>query len=130
MRIAKHREGPVVAVAFAGKYPPGSGGNECARDMVSHLSSVVGETSAAAVLLDFRNLDYTYGDAICGLARPLRWTESRFRPSAIVATGATAEALEPLLGPGWLFGVVGTKMFRDMPEAIAYLEEVLERETG
>jgi len=130
IRIAEHPGGPLIAVAFAGEYPPGSSGNEFARDMVSYLESTLGATNAAAVLFDFRNLDYTFGDAICALARPLRLATSRLRPSAIVASGPTAHALEPLLGPNWLFGIVGTKMFSAMPEAIAYLEEMLAREAG
>lgn len=129
-RIAQHQNGPILAVAFAGEYPAGSEGNECAGEMVTYLRSVLSATDAAAVLFDFRDLDYTWGDAIGGLAWALRESATRFRPSAIVATGGTARALEPLLGDHFVFGVVGTKMFASMPEAIAHLESILGQETG
>jgi hypothetical protein len=130
VRIAEHQKGPVVAVAFAGSYLPGSGGNEFAHDMVTHVSAMLDTTNAVAVLFDLRNLEYESGDAICGLVWPLREGASHFRPSAIVATGGTARALEPLLGPNWLFGIAGTKMFGAMPEAVAHLEKMLGGKAG
>ena len=56
--------------------------------------------------------------------------DASFRPSAIVASGRTARALEPLLSPQFIFGIAGTKMFRSMPEALGRLKRVLEQEGG
>ena len=128
--ITRHKAGAVLAVAFAGKYPAGSGGNQCAAEMVSYLRSALTTTDAAAILFDLRNLEYTWGDAIGGLAWVLQKQAGVFRPSAIVANGLTARALAPLVGPQCSFGVVGTKMFGSMPEAIDHLERVLAQETG
>jgi hypothetical protein len=129
-QILQYDAGPLVAVAFFGKYPPGSDGNQCAAEMITYLRSVLNATAAAAILFDFRALDYTWGDAIGGLAWALRVDAATFLPSAIVATGPTARALEPLLGPKFIFGIAGTKMFGSMPEAVGYLEHVLRIQTG
>jgi hypothetical protein len=56
--------------------------------------------------------------------------QSRIRPSAIVAGGRTARSLEPLLGPQFIFGAVGTRMFSTIPEALNHLEQVLGQEAG
>jgi hypothetical protein len=102
-QIAQHEAGPIVPVAFAGDYPAGSEGNGCAAEMVSYLRSVLATTNAAAVLFDLRGLQYTWGDAIGGLALVLlRERAARIRPSAIVASGRTARSLEPLLGPRFI----------------------------
>jgi hypothetical protein len=98
--------------------------------MVSYLRSVLATTNAAAVLFDLRRLQYTWGDAIGGLAWALREGAARFRPSAIVASGRTARSLEPLLGPQFIFGAVGTKMFSTIPEALDHVQQVLGPQTG
>jgi hypothetical protein len=129
-QVAQHNAGPIVTVAFAGNYPPGSDGNDCAAEMVSYLRSVLATTNAVAVLFDLRRLQYTWGDAIGALAWALREGAARFRPSAIVASGPTARSLEPLLGPQFIFGAVGTKMFSTIPEALDHVQQVLGPETG
>ena len=121
--------GPKVAVKFAGDYPPGSNGNDCAMEMVSYLRSVLATTNAAAVLFDLRALQYTWGDAIGGLAGALLERSARIRPSAIVATGRTARSLEPLVGSQTIFGVAGTRTF-SIPEALDHLKQALGQETG
>jgi len=124
-QILHHERGPVVAVAFTGSYPPGSQGNDHAATMVAYLRYVLSATKPVAVLFDFRALEYTWGDAIGGLALALREDSTGFRPSAIVAGARTARALQPLLGPHLPFGIAGTKMLGSMPEAIAHLESAL-----
>ena len=128
-QIAQHKAGPIVTVVFAGDYPPGSEGNDCAAQMVTYLRSVLTTTNAAAVIFDLRGLQYTWGDAIGGLAWELREHAARFRPSAIVARGRTARALAPLLGPQFIFGVAGTRMFTTIPEALTHLKQLLGQET-
>ena len=130
-QVAQHAAGPILAVSFAEKYPQGSQGNGSAAEMVSYLRSVLAATNAAAVLFDFRDLQYTWGDAIGGLAWVLlRERPEHVRPSAIVAHGRTARALAPLLGPQFSFGVVGTRMFDSTPEALDYLRQALAQQTG
>jgi len=128
-QIAQPNAGPIVTVAFAGNYPAGSEGNDCAAEMVAYLRSVLATTNAAAILFDLRRLQYTWGDAIGGLALALR-EGAHYRPSAIVASGLTGRSLEPLLGPRFIFGVVGTGMFSTIPEALNHLEQVLGQQGG
>ena len=136
--VAQYTAGPILTLTFAGYYPPGSAGNECAAEMVSYCFSVLITANPAAVLFDLRRLEYTWGDAIgdwrmccCrdGAAR-LRKGAARALPSAIVADGATARSLRPLIGTHTVLGVAGTKMFSTTPEALNYLKRVLEQETG
>lgn len=129
-QIAQHAAGPILAVRFAGKYPPGSEGNECAAEMASYLRSVLAATNAAAVLFDLRGLQYTWGDAIGVLAWAVQERAARVRPSAIVAQGRTARALAPLLGPQFIFGAVGTRMFSNMAEARDYLSQALAQQAS
>ncbi len=128
-QILQHESGPIVCLAFAGEYPPGSLGNSCAAEMITYVRSVLVETNASSILFDFRNLNYTWGDAISGLALALE-KDGVFRPSVIVADGHTSRALEALLAPPHVLGVGGMKMFRNMPEAIAYLERKLNESTS
>jgi len=128
-RVAQHKAGPIVAVAFAGNYPPGSLGNDCALQMISYLRSVLTKTNPVAVLFDFRELQYVWGDAIGGLAHELLLRSASFRPSVIVATGRTARSLEPLLGPRFIFGIAGTRMFGTVLEALNHLKQVVGQQT-
>jgi hypothetical protein len=98
--------------------------------MIDYFRSVLVATNAAAVLFDFQSLQYTWGDAIGGLALPLLQAGTgHVRPSAIVAQGRTADALVPLLGPQFIFGVVGTRMFDNIPEAVEHLHRALAQQT-
>src|SRR5688572_2792093 len=128
--IAQHSSGPIVAVSFAGRYLPGSEGNAFAAEMVNYLRSVLVATNAAAVLFDFRSLQYTWGDAIGGLAWALDVRAEHVRPSAIVAQGRTARALAPLLGSQFVFGRAGSRMFDNIPEALEHLQQALAQQTG
>ena len=120
-QVLEHARGPVVAVAYSGHYPPGSSGNHEARTMAAYLLYVLVATEAVAVVLDLRNLGYTWGDEINQLALALRDKGGFFRPSAILAAGPTADALRPLLDRHFVFGVAGTRMFQTMPEALDHL---------
>src|SRR5262249_51201533 len=87
--------GPVVTVSFRGKYPPGSLGNEHARQMRDYLATVLAETDPAAALLDLTDLEYEWGDGLATLALPLRTGAAGCRPFCIVAAGRTAAAVRP-----------------------------------
>src|SRR2546421_9228012 len=125
-RVCESPQGPVVAVAFRGLYPPGSLGNEHVRQMRDYVAAVVAEAEPAAALLDLTALDYEWGDALAGLALPLRTGATGCRPFCIVATGRTAKAIRPLVDPNWLLGVLGGKLFETRDEAVAYLAARLE----
>ena len=129
-QVALNASGPIVAVRFAGKYPPGSEGNASAAEMVNYLRSVLVATDAAAVLFDFQSLQYTWGDVIGALAWALLTPPKHVLPSAIVAQARTARALAPLLCPQFAFGIVGTRMFDNTPEALEHLQQMLAQQTG
>lgn len=124
-RIADTPKGPIVTVVFGGTYPPGSGGNEFGLQMVGFLRSALAETNAAAVVLDLLALDYIWGDAIVGLALPFVQENTGFRPAAIVATGRTAAALQPLLQPPFALDLAAMRLFDNRGAAIAHLERTL-----
>jgi hypothetical protein len=118
-----------VAVSFRGLYPPGSLGDEHAHQMRDYLAAVVAEAEPAAALLDLTALEYEFGDALGGLALPLQTRAKGCRPFCIVATGRTAEAVRPLVGPNWLIGILGGKLFETRQEAVAYLATRLQETT-
>lgn len=126
--VAQHPKGSIMAVKYSGVYPLGSDGNQCAREMVAYLDSVL-DDGAAAILFDLRTLEYSWGDAIGSLAVTLARRGPSRRPSAIAATGHTSDALAPLLGAQSAFGVMGTKMFGSMVEAISHLTSALDEQT-
>lgn len=126
-KLGDHPRGPLIAVNFSGVYPPGSAGNEFARAMVEFLRSALATTPACGVVLDLTQLDYVWGDAIGGLAIPFLAGGEVFRCAAIVATGRTARALEPLLGPNFLMGVAGMQLAETKQQALAIVEEALAR---
>ena len=121
-------DGAILTVTFTGRLQPGSAGNELTGQFVDDLKQIVQAHQPAAVLLDLTHLDYTFGDAIGGLAFPFldrprlgRW----IMPVAIVATGRTATALAPLLGPNWALGLVAAQMFDGRDAAVAYIRSAL-----
>ena len=87
------------------------------------------ECPPAAVLFDLTGLDYAFGDAINSLALLVRDGES-FGPGAVLAAGATAEAIRPLFGPNWLLGVSGMPLLEDEAAALAFLRESLSGPAG
>jgi GrpB-like predicted nucleotidyltransferase (UPF0157 family) len=118
--------GPIVAIAFGGTYPPGSEGNDFARQMFEFVRTLVTETKPGAVVIDLSALDYVWGDAIGTLSIPLFGTGKDFRPVAIVATGRTAKALRPLLEPRFALGLLPCMaLFESRREAVERLERAL-----
>jgi hypothetical protein len=113
--------GPVVAISFRGAYPAGSQGNGHAAAMRDYIAGVVAEGAPAAVLFDLTGLQYTWGDGICSLAIPLRVGQQTFIPFCLVASEPTATKLAPLLGPSFLLGLAGGRLFPTRPEGLSYL---------
>jgi hypothetical protein len=98
--------------------------------MRDYLAAVVAEAEPAAALLDLTALDYEWGDALAGLALPLRTGATDCRPFCIVATGRTAEAIRPLVGPNWLLGILGGRLCETRKEAVAHLAARLQESTA
>lgn len=119
----------IIIVRFAGTYPPGSAGNDFAREMVNYLRSVLSEVAAGGVVFDLTFLEYEWGDAIGSLAFPLLRGDKP-RPAAIVAHGQTASALKPLLQEPCVLGVAGVALTESVEEAIALVESRCNSESG
>jgi hypothetical protein len=98
--------------------------------MYDYLAAVVAEAAPAAALLDLTALEYEWGDGLARLAWPLRTEATGCRPFCIVATGRTAEAIRPLLGPNWLIGILGGRLFESRQEAVADLAARLQESTA
>ena len=98
--------------------------------MRDYLAAVVADLEPAAALLDLTAMDYDWGDGLAELALPLRTGTTDCRPFCIVATRRTAEAIRPLVGPNWLLGSLGGKLFETRQEAVAYLVACLQKRTA
>ena len=91
-------QGRLLEICFEGTYPPGSLGNEHARKMIDFASKMIAAEKPGAVLYNLLQLNYSWGDTIVGLARPLVDTEhNTILPACIYAEGSTAAALKALL---------------------------------
>src|SRR5262245_35936457 len=119
-------KGRILEIAFSGRYPPGSLGNEHAARMIELAKTIVERDKPRAVLFNLQRLNYVWGDAICGLAMTIADREYKtFLLGCVYAEGRTASALEGLFIKGWLFELAGMKLFRDRAEAEGYLKECL-----
>ena len=104
--------------------------------MERYTLSAYNEHNPKAILLDFKKLDYVWGDGVClGLIRlaVIRREIPLSLPVCILAHGRTYEALEPLFKDRKMFfGLVGAKLFEDREKAMAYLASQLQgmRPTG
>ncbi len=124
-RVGDETRGPIILITFGGFYPPGSAGNELAARMIEFAREAMNESRAKAVIFDLFDLQYTWGDAICGLATVLLDEKQRFRPAAIIAGGRTASALEPLLAPNMFLGLAGIKLAKSGDEALLHVQQAL-----
>jgi hypothetical protein len=125
-----HPRGPVIVVRYGGVYASGSEGDSSAKAMFAFLQSVVAETRPAGVILDLTGLEYEWGDGIAALALALHEPGKGFRPAVFVATGRTAEAMQPLLAPSFLPGIAGMKLVHTREEAVALLNRALDGRQG
>ena len=108
----------IVVVRFLGRYPDGSNGNPVARAMLDALDVALDKSRAPRVVIDLTRFEYRFGDEIGELAEALRLDGTRFRPCALVATGATAAALAPLVSPHGALGVAGAALASTLEQAI------------
>ena len=115
--------GSIIHFKFKGIYPPGSQGNPTASQMIEYIEKVLTNYNCIGVIFNLLELNYIYGDAICGIVKPL-WTDKGITPSCIIAKGKTAMAIEPLLGSHFLLGLAGCKLFRSYEDGIYYLKSL------
>jgi len=93
--------------------------------MRHYVYDVVAKHSPAGVMFDLTGLDYVWGARIFGIVWPL-WDRKipAIKPMCVVATGRTAEALQPLFGPN-MWGVFGLKFFDNLDDGLIYLKNRL-----
>ena len=116
--IGRRSDGPILHIAFAGQYPPGSIGNPTARRMREFTAAAVSEHAPAAIIFDLLELEYRWGDAICSIAQPLLGEDGMLLPARILTKGDTAAALAPLLGPNWMLGIFGVRSSETLKSAL------------
>jgi len=121
--ILKTERGPIIQVSFSGECPPGSAGNHVAGAMHLLVAKAVREFQPAGVIFDLSSLSYVRGDAISEIVMPLLRKDKGFAfvPNCVVAQGATAEALAPLMAPEFFFGIVRSQIFADVKQALDHL---------
>jgi len=122
--------GPIIAVGFSGTCPPGSEGTPVVHEMRAFVETAARRHLAESIVLDLRDLIYSWGDAILSLVLPLSPGDDHpRRRGAIVAQGATAEALEPLAREkDWLWARHGCRLVATVEEAVRFLKRSAESE--
>ena len=109
--------GGVLLVGFSGTAGVGSKGNEHGEQMGTVIQRATAEFRPTALLIDFRGLDYQFGDWIGGpvLSAQKRLGQGRV---CVVAAGETRKALSNLwdLGLNRIVPLMG-----DIQEAYTYL---------
>lgn len=131
--LGEARQGTLLRIAFEGAYPPGSTGNEAAELMRREVGEAVVLFRPAAVLLDVRGLEYTWGDAIGGIAFALAGSNRTFplaTPTSVLAVGRTAEAMRPLFESNFVFGLAGMRLYETVDAAMGYLKRQVFDETA
>jgi len=123
--LLKTQRGLIVEIAFAGHFGDGFQGNLDANEMKTHVEKVVKNDRPIAVLFNLTNLHYEFGDAIGGaIAVPLLIIEKKsWIQACFVASGKTAQALQPFFNKNMIFSVAGFKMFPDHEQGLASLRE-------
>ena len=109
--------GGVLLVGFAGTAGVGSRGNEHGKQLGMVLQRAIAEFRPTALLIDFRSLDYRFGDWIGAavLVANKQFGQGRV---CVVAEGETGKALSTL----WDLGLKKIiPLMHDMQEAFTYL---------
>jgi len=119
----------IVSVEIRGDYPPGSEGNEHGSAISNYVRTVVKDSHARAVLLDFRELRYRFGDVIgAAFVHPRRQVQGKttFLPCAVAASGRTKKSLVSLLTDfGSIDSFVSLAFFDNREDALAHLQDAV-----
>jgi hypothetical protein len=121
-------QGPILRVAFSGVHRDGVG-----QLVGDYLAEALERHQPAAVVLDFLNFKYRFGNDIGGIVQAFVCDDADgkavTRPSAIVATGRTAKSLMSLLQPMYVLDDFAVRFFLDVSSAVEHLRVRLESGT-
>ena len=124
--VDKTPQGNIVHILFSGFYPSGGRGNKHATEMSKYVQEVVNSEQPAAVLLDLRDLDYDFGDALGGIVLPTIEKETRKQiPSCVLAHKSQRRSLKWFFEPNVVWGLLGLKLFHTLSDAIEHLRSEL-----
>ena len=100
-RLGESGQGSIWLLEVRGYYPDGSNGNRHAREICDFVSKLVGSTDPTAILFDFSDLRYRWGDALGGalVCAMFDGREESGRPRvvSVVAQGRTLRAMNSLI---------------------------------
>jgi hypothetical protein len=91
-------ERKVLVVSFEGLYRPGARGNKDAGDMIAFIQEGLQAFSPDGLILDFRNLEYDYGDMMDGVLESAEGTwGGRALPAVVVTSHLNRSGLTGLV---------------------------------
>ena len=119
-------QGAVLEVAFRGVHKHGVG-----LQVGKYVAETVHQNNPAAVVLNFLEFDYVFGNDIAGILCAFfnRSADKKItiRPCAIVATGQTAKSLLSLIQSGNLLKVFDIQFAESIDAAVEQLRSRLAR---
>jgi len=124
--VYESAKGPILCIAFRGYFPPGSADTIEGKPTSQYVRQLAAKHCTAAVMFDLTGLDYVWGDSILSIVLPF-W-DRKFpvtKPMCVVATGRTAEALQPFFDPLCIWGLLGVKFFDSLDDGLIYLKNRL-----
>ena len=114
----------ILRFSFAGQYPPGSKGHATSVAIFDYILQVRDRYSPTALILDFTELDYVWGDDIGGMLMAIK-RQDRLQnvscPTCLVASGQTAQSLDNLFTTCGLKRIINTEIVATVEEATKYL---------
>ncbi len=117
-------QGTILEVAFRGVHEHGVG-----LQVSKYVEETVHQTNPAAVVLNFLEFDYVFGNDIAGIQCAFfnRSTDKKItiRPCAIVANGQTAKSLLSLIQSGNLLQVFDIQFAESIDAAVEQLRSRL-----
>lgn len=117
-------QGSILEVAFSGVHEDGVG-----LQVGKYVEETVQQTDPAAVVLNFLEFEYVFGNDIAGIQCAFfnRSADKKFtiRPCAIVAKGQTAKSLLSLIQSGNLLRVFDIQFAENIDAAVEQLRSML-----
>lgn len=126
LRSASFDEGrqycSIAVLAASGEYGYGSRGNPDARALRIAVAAAIAEVDPDALVLDFRELSYEWGDALLGAFEPIERWDREHPVGCVIASGPKSDAaLASLLAP---HGQRPSRLHADWDAAVAHAKRL------